>query len=345
MADSPLDRRDLLKLAGGVWLAGAQEGCATEPKPPAASAADIASRLDPAAADALLEKIDRRLDWIDRTTLPDDVLPRTALERSTVSDRARCDALVRKSIRTLYMTGCFLDMPDEMKVHPGTQDRMRAMQPEMDEAVLGITDYLERMTPDDHKRVQDYLRKDDRFAEGLGRLLEKTAADDGLTFERSFGARATTLQLAQRMSAQSPSLVIDPIVRKVRRIEAHPRTDAEEARRLAARVGEEAFWESQERIERLHTAWLIRLGSTSGVSGTADPPSTTGQKTLSAGGITMGLGLGSVILGLIFAGLSSATASHALIYPALFFGVTLGPILLVVGLLIVIIGAIIRASE
>jgi hypothetical protein len=59
----------------------------------------------------------------------------------------------------------------------------------------------------------------------------------------------------------------------------------------------------------------------------------------------MGFGLGSVALGLIFAGLAQLTATQALYIPALVLGVTIGPILLVVGLVIVLVGLAIRASE
>jgi len=385
MSDEPLERRDLLKLAAAACVLGAEPGCASPQRQiqaaASASLTEVAAGLDPEAADALLAKIDARMAWIASASLPDDVLPLSKLSPGGAAisgdEVARTGTLVRKAVRTLYMTGRFLDMPEEMKVHPGVQARLGAMQTEMDDAVMGMTDRLERMTPDDHRRVQDYLKKDDLFGERLARVLEKTASDDGLTFQRSFGLRSATLDLSQRMAAQSPALVVDPLVRKVRRIEAHPRSDAEEARRLAARVGEEAFWAHQERIALLHEAWTTRLGARSALASGAlatstyvwpssAPPAaqtsddtriepaptpplrvyrTSGQQTMKAGGITMGFGLGSVALGLICAGIATAPALSGFIWPALILGVTIGPILLVVGLIIVIVGAAIRASE
>jgi hypothetical protein len=385
MGDEPVERRDLLKLAAAACVLGAEPGCAAPQRQVQASAresvTDVAARLDPQAADALLAKIDARMAWIANASLPDDVLPLSKLSpgRAAISEGevARTGTLVRKAVRTLYMTGRFLDMPEEMKVHPGVQARLGAMQTEMDDAVMGMTDRLERMTPDDHRRVQDYLKKDDLFGERLAHVLEKTASDDGLTFQRSFGLRSATLDLSQRMAAQSPALVVDPLVRKVRHIEAHPRSDAEEARRLAARVGEETFWAHQERVALLHDAWTTRLGPGSALASgplasstyvwpstapsaarawddtrvePAPPPPphalpTSGQRTMKAGGITMGFGLGSVALGLICAGIATAPALSGFIWPALILGVTIGPILLVVGLIIVIVGASMRASE
>ena len=385
MGDDALERRELLKLAAAAVVLGSEAGCAAPQNSRAASAAptvaDVASRLNPQAADELLAKLDARMAWIAGASLPDDVLPLSKLSGVAKASAEITDTgtLVRKAVRTLYMTGRFLDMPEEMRLHPGVQARLGAMQSEMDDAVMGMTERLERMTPDEHRRVQDYLKKDDLFGERLARVLEKTASDDGLSFQRTFGVRSATLELSQRMAAQSPSLVVDPLVRKVRRIEAHPRSDAEEARRLAARVGEEAFWAHQERIALLHEAWTARLGARSALASGAlatstyvwpsatpppppaaqtsddsriepappprSPPLTSGQRTLKAGGITMGFGLGSVALGAICAGIATAPALSGFVWPALILGVTIGPILLVVGLIIVIVGAAIRASE
>lgn len=345
--DEPVERRELLKLAAAAAVLVGEPGCAS-PQHPAPSSANISAHLDPAAADALLAKIDARMAWLDKASLPDDILPLSTLPRAAEADAARTGALVRKAVRTLYLTGRFLDMPEEMKVHPGVQARLRAMQPEMDDAVLGMTEHLERMTPEDHRRVQAYLKKDDLFAEHLARMLEKTASDDGLSFQRTFGVRSAALDLGQRMSAQSPALVIDPLVRKVRRIEAHPRTDAEQARVLAARIGEQAFWEHEQHVARLHEAWMMRLASadTQAATAPAAPPhSSRGKNVVTCGGIVMGFGAGSVVVGLIFAGLASATGTSSLLIPAVILGVTIGPILLVVGLIIVIVGAIMRASE
>jgi hypothetical protein len=378
--EDSLERRDLLKLAASACLTSAAAGCASPTRrqtatPTVTSVSDVARQLDPEAARALLAKIDARMDWIRDASLPEDVLPMSKLARTAGVDGEveSTRTLVRQSVRTLYLTGRFLDMPDTMKAHPGVQARLRAMQPEMDDAVLGMTARLERMTADDHRRVQSYLAKDELFADRLAVLLEKTAADDGLSFQRTFGVRSATLDLAHRMAAQSPALVVDPLVRKVRRIEAHPRSDAEEARRLAARVGEQAFWEHQERLALLNQAWQSRIGLADAVAsstyvypsrepsappnlrvapGDLPPPdpcprptSTPGQRTMSTGGSIMGFGLGSVAIGLIIAGIANVTGAAALYLPALIMGVTIGPILLVTGLIVVIVGAIMKANE
>jgi hypothetical protein len=399
-------RRELFKSAAVVGAAGvvaAETGCAATPLPALEPGADPADHLDPRAADAVLASLDARLSWIDAQELPDDVVPVSRLPHD--AERERCRELVRTAARSLYATGRFIDLPDELKAHPDVQAKLRSLHGDMDAAVLGMTEVLERMTPDDHRRVQRCLRDDPGFAERLAVYLERPASEDGIPFKRRFGMRATMLQLGSRMAAQSPALVTEPIVKKVRRIQARPRAEGEQLRLLAARMGQEAFWAHQEKMARLHAAWVERLGRTSpallavaqaegpdGVlpgnalrsgdsatvpadapAGTAPPPpapvtqpappapapvaaseleapreqdaeEAPGEGTISTGATIMGFGAGSVVLGLGFWGLAAATGADALLYPALFFGVTLGPILLVVGLVTLLVGLIIKAS-
>jgi hypothetical protein len=74
-------------------------------------------------------------------------------------------------------------------------------------------------------------------------------------------------------------------------------------------------------------------------------PQTSGQNTLSTGAHIMGYGAVSLGIGLVFAGLYNLTAAEGFLWPALIMGATVGPILLLVGLIVVIIGAIIRSME
>jgi hypothetical protein len=344
-----LDRRDLLKLAATSSVAGALDGCAPRQAAPR-TAASIAADLDPQAAEATLSEIDRRLAWIDQETFADDIVPLSRLRQNEAlaGQLQRDTMLVRKSMRSLYLTGRFLDMPEELRVHPGVQARLLAMQGDMDDAVLGMTDRLERMTDEDHRRVRDRLTSDPMLAERIAQALERTAAEDGMSFERRFGVRASILDLAGRMRAQSPALVTDPLVRKVRRIQARPRSGAAEERRLAAQIGEEAFWEHQKRMATLHDAWALRLAAYQAPQrAAASAPAEekprnphAGDRTISTGGYVMGFGFASVVVGLIFAGLASAFSAPGLYIPAVVLGITIGPILLIVGLIMVIVGAI-----
>jgi hypothetical protein len=273
--------------------------------------------------------------------------------------------LFRQSIRTLYVTGRFMDLPDEIKTHPHVQGRILAAQPEMDDAVFGTTALLESLTADDHRMIQATLRERPDVGERVAALLDAPAREDGITFRRRMSVRTTSLQLAERMSSQAPALTIDPYVRRVRKLAAQPNAESRTARLLAARMGEEAFWRHQQQLAELSARWERQLAQGGGSGPTlvpappepwaarprppSPPPSvaparSAGRSTLSTGGYIRGFGAGSVGVGLLFAGLNVAFSTEAFLWPAVLFGVTVGPFLLMVGLLIVIVGAIMTAS-
>jgi hypothetical protein len=318
---------------------------------------------DQSVIDQVVNGLDRRLAWIDRQQLPAHLTPYRD-QPVTPEDQARIDAhtrLFRQSVRTLYVTGRFMDLPDEIKTHPAVQSRVAAAQPEMDDAVRGMTDLLESLRPEDHRAIQATLRSRRDLGEELAQILDNPAKEDGIPFARRMSVRQTALRLADRMTTQSPALTIDPYVRRVRKIEARPPADGESARRFAARMGEEAFWQHQQRLGELSARWQRQLAQAAPTPYPGPPPPapatrapapvavpatpSSGTKVLTTGGYIMGFGAASVGVGLLLAGIGSAASTHALAMPALIFGVTVGPILLVVGLLVVIVGGIMKAAE
>lgn len=359
MKQQELDRRGMLgSLMGGATLLGlGNAGCSSPQEQLRApeTPVDVAVRLDPAKANDILVSLDKRMGWIGKQVPPDDVLALDKLSKAKNFDEeyTKHSGLIQKSMKSLYLTGRFLDMPDEYKVHPGVQARIRAAQKDMDDAVMGVTEILEKATPEDFQRVQDQLRKDPLLAERIAKWVEQPAIDDGMPFERRFATRASILQLAERMRAQSPALVTDPIVSKVRRIEALPNSEAEQIRRITAKVGEEAFWKHQQHLAALHAGWLAQMQTGQGANSAAyAPPAAAveeekpGQWSITRGGIIMGFGGGSVLVGLLMAGIAGdAAALSALWWTGIVLGVTIGPILLIIGLIFILVGLAQRAAS
>src|SRR5688572_24300934 len=136
-----MDRRKFLKtgaVAGGAGAALEQSGCAHGP----AQTGTAAAWPDLATAEAVAGGLDRRLDWIDQQRAMPASLGIPAWPSQTADERAAQEGhgrLFRQSLRTLYLTGRFLDLPRELQTSPHVQARVAAAQPEMDEAVLGMT--------------------------------------------------------------------------------------------------------------------------------------------------------------------------------------------------------------
>lgn len=343
-----MKRRDFLRVgAGGVVGAASLGG--------GSAAASPAPNFHPEAVEAALERIDRRMaSFRNMDFLPRG--PRTEQERELFAQRTR---LARSALRTFYITGAFTELDEHDRAHPGMQARIRRMQREMDGAVGGMATLLESLTPEQHRILQEELRRDPDLAVRIGEQFNQVAKDDGFGFVRRIDLRLAFDDVSRRMRAQNPSLLIDPYVRKVRRIQANIGSDAERERAVAVRAGEKAFWDFQQRNAAYLQAWdrvyagrprgdLARLEEVypdaGGGDGEADR---TGGNTrvLAAGGYVMGFGALSALAGGFFYLLAAASSSSAMssvfIAPAVVLGVTVGPILLAVGLLIVIVGSIV----
>jgi hypothetical protein len=336
-----MERRSFLKAGASSVLGAAalDAGCASE-KP---LHRFTSPSPDPDAVEECLARIDRRMEAMAQMNLAPSGLLRPA-EAALLEQRV---GVVRAASRSFFITGAFLDLSEQDRLHPGVQERMRRMQPEMDQAVNGIADLLDSLTPDERRRVQQQFRRDPETGSRVSELFHQTAVEGGFSARRRLDLRLALDGLARRMRAQNPSLVIDPCVRKVRKVQANPGTDAERARAFAARFGEQGFWELQERAAVYTKAWdqtystrprtdLALLDKTypdKTQETRAEDPRHTAKSILSVGGWIMGFGLISEAVGGI-AALAKATDV------ALFFGVTVGPILLAIGLLVVIVGGI-----
>jgi len=371
-------------LGAATTFAAAETGCAHSPAASPASASGSEPPLPSAEEIAkVVREMDERLAWIDRHDARDKLFGGThAGSSADLVEREQKTKLFRQAMRTLYVTGRFMDLPDEVKMHPDLQSRLWNAQPDMDEAVLGMTEVLESLRPEDHAAIQSTLRAQPDLMEGLASIMDATAKEDGLPVRRRAAVRTTTLSLADRMAKQAPNLVVDPYVRRVRRLQARPIPTTGAARAMAARLGEDAYWQQEQRLTDLAMRWQRHLAQTTTVapatqagsahaaapaSGpaaapvvvpaaapsadpSADPAATPaprkpGESTIRVGGYMMGFGAGSIALGLIFAGLNSAFQADALLAGALIFGVTIGPILLIAGLIVLIVGQIIKASS
>jgi hypothetical protein len=336
-----MERRSFLK--AGLAVGGVGGTVAEEASAHGLAAVSVPPLPDPALVNQVLRNLDKRMTWIDEQRELPPGLAAPAWAARTPDGLARSEKygrLFRQSMRTLYMTGQFMDLPDEIKMHPEIQARITAAQPEMDEAVFGTTQMLESLRPEDHRAIQDRLRRNPDIGERLAALLDGTAREDGFPAERRLDVRATTIELARRMTEQSPALTIDPYVQRVRKIEARPHTAEESSRLLAARVGEKVFWEDQRRLAELQARWERRLAQDApqdspSPSPLPAPSPKPGKKGVSQGGKIMGFGAASMGAGLIFYGLYKLGVEF-LAVPAAVLGITVGPILLLIGLIMLL---------
>jgi hypothetical protein len=399
-----MNRRDFLK-AGATGVLGAGG------TPAEAAAKPI---FDPDSVETHLERIDRRIAWLNQAPLT----PRAAKSPEEARLFAERSRLARSAFRTFYFTGAFLNMPEETQMHPGVQERIARMQPDMDFAVNGVADMLENLHQDERKVIQKELRDQPELGRQIGGMFHTIAQEDGFQLTPRLDIRLAFADMTQRLKTQNPSLLIDPCLKKVRAIQANAERDAQREREATSKKAAGAFWELEQRLaghvrewDRIYSVrprtdltrlesiypggpWLAQAEPVKSANDAAplspppppppeearetpEPPpgeesaETPGpppnrppalephpdervesqdraqrpRETMATGGKIMGFGLGSVALGGVFYALAAVAGTGSgvgsvLVWPALVFGVTVGPILLAIGLIVVIVGGI-----
>ncbi len=339
-----MNRRELL--LGGTVALGAAEAAA-------ATATEI--RFDADGVEKKLKQLDTRMGEFRGL----DVSPRAPQTNEEAELFGKRNEVARASVRSLYFMGVFMDLPEHERAHPGVQARMARLQPEMDQAVDGMAGYLESLTPEDLRGIQNEFKKDPELGMKIGERLQQVAAEDGLGFSGRTSVRVAIDDLSRRMRAQNPALVIEPYIQKTRKVQANPGIDALRERELAVHVGEQAFWEFQQRNQKFVAAWdttyatrpridLVAVEETYPelLSSHPEDPARGAKKVLTVGGYLMGAGLAALGAGGIFYMLSTLGSSMTpFIAGALVLGATVGPLLILGGMVVLIVGGILYAAR
>lgn len=294
-----MDRRRFIRQGtlGASALAAGSAGCApTLGRGPGSQ--DIAPGLA-----ANLERFDLALSRIDQWPLGSQFA-------DLGGDTAVLDDLGKKSIKTLYASALFRDLPMHQQLHPAAQERMWALQPTMDEAFDGMDTLLRAQTRAEGRQLQRALRARPDVVPRFVNILDGHAAVSGLGAERRSQFREQVGQVVWRLENQPPELIVGEYLTKVEKVVAGDVESAAMQRWLASSVGEEAFWQEVDgKRERRISRGLRNMGIGAIVGAASGLLLLVGQDVsalvvVGAIGATVGavyivLGLVRVIMGLL----------------------------------------------
>jgi hypothetical protein len=234
------------------------------------------------------------------------------------------ETLAVKSLKTLYMTGMFGDLPEKGQLHPGMQNRMWKAMPEMDEAVNGTISHIESLDGHEKAELHKLLKRRTSPVMDIGNALDAEAEQCSVSAERRRQMRKMFSYMAMRLAHQSPDLLFDELVKKSKKMASLGGRIEDVEKIAAARVGKQELHRRKLYYSALADEWRQTCGF---------DPDVPGNKALLGGGIVMGLG--AVIL--IGGGLALATGAFA---GAIL--MTVGGVLLLAGMITMIAGAVIR---
>jgi hypothetical protein len=327
-----MDRRDLLR-AGALSSAAAASlsnaGCAPQARDPMLGGLSPVSELD---LNSFLGRFDRGLadiqssrfvagftESIGGTPIPES-------RRTAVDER---EHEFREALSSLYLTQTFRDLPPERQFHPEVQRRMLERIDGIDESVFRMTNRLERLDAHERKEVQNALKRHPKLAMQVAEIVDRHAVSAGVSRERRLEFRSMMTQAAFRLRSQSPSVIIDEYVHKVKRATAPDGPQYEFALKAASEAGERYFWE---RGIALTSAATVPAGAKT--TKAVEPKEAPGVRPMKWGAIMLGVGL-------VVFGVSSAIVAAGA-FPGVF-GMTVGAVLFAVGLVVLIVGALMHA--
>jgi len=236
-----MERRNFLKMGGAVGVgatAAAGAGCVP--------GLFSGKRLSTPEINELVGRMDDGLERASRYDMLDDFARRSGHARPSGSEEER--AMCSKSLRALYASAMFRSLPEDAQVHPAIQQRMLAEMPAIDEAVFGMTDMMAAMPEERRDGIRKQLKRDPDAAERISQGIDLGAGKLQLASTRRFQLRSMFKQATWRLKAQSTTTVIDEYVRKVEKVQAQYGSRTALQRRVAAQLGDDAYWRYQDRL-------------------------------------------------------------------------------------------------
>ncbi|WP_044965114.1 hypothetical protein [Sorangium cellulosum] len=338
-----MERREFLRvgtMAGAGAVAVGSSGCAglgvLAPPVIAFSPADMQKYLD---------RLDHSMSAVSTTDAVAGMLPADVKNPFAASDPEfrKGDLLFRKTVRSLLLAGSFHDLSEEDRMHPGMQERMWRSLGEMDDSMLGMNDMMANLTPTERADMARALRDDPDLGMRVVETLDAEGVKAGVPLSRRLQMRAIAVEACARLK-QSPSLFIDEYNTKVRKIAARQGSIEEAERRMAARMGEEAFFAYRDQMIESRRRWDVALAAT----GTAtDAPPTYGPPAYASPPREAGLKRGTVVIivGASLLGVGAITAGiGAAVGGAGVYAITAGAIIGLGGLITLIVGIVQRAT-
>lgn len=232
-----MDRRDVLQMGGLVGMAALGGGAACLPR-------GLPRTIPQSELSDILGSMDESLERISRYDMLDD-FTRRAKTKARHSDDDRM--LVQASIKSMYASAFFRGLPEEAQLHPDVQERMFAQLATMDDAVYGMTDRMSTLDEDQRSFVKAALHDKKTEPEAISQLFDRGMGSLKLPMGRRFQARSIFSKVGWQLQKQ-PAVVIDEYVTKVQKATAQVGSQVELQRRIAAQMGQEAYWKRQNQL-------------------------------------------------------------------------------------------------
>jgi hypothetical protein len=342
-----MQRREIL--SGGALAGAGAVGSTLLGSPLVGCVVPLASGSPPALPappdmNAFCQELETKLGGISQSQFVSGFVSRAGKPPTSDAGRQRVAAgekLFQRSLRSLYLSQTFRDLPPESQQHPELQALMRRELPEMDRSVLDMTELLERLSPAEREAARAELKRRPDLGVQIAEAVDEQAAGAGVSVNRRRQLRSMLTQASFRLRHHAPGVLIDEYTNKVRRSLASESS----ARALTLNVAAQAtadlyFAQTGAAAEpAAQPTAASRLGKAR-TPAQPPPPAPSGAHP---GTGTLVTGAWMLGIGLVTFGVSTLLVSAGA--GIFLFGMTVGALMFAIGLIVVIVGALIYAAS
>ena len=252
----------------------------------------------------------------------------------------------RSSLRSLMLIGSFGELPIKGQAHPWMQKRMMYSAPEVNFSVNNSFDILRNMSDESKEELSSSLTAEPGLGGRILDTLDLEAKSIGVPSARRRQMKLMGRRIIRGLK-HSPEMFIDEYVKKTEKLLLRSNSDEAFEKLFKMRVEEEKYSAYSKEAENAALQWknssipdmpigydpmVVEHAEIQHTNATDDPPPIKGLRLLGVGVVLTALG--QLIL------LSAPEGALGLL-----FGVTIGPILIALALIIIIITAIIREAK
>jgi hypothetical protein len=283
--------------------------------------------------DALVNQMDETLTGMRQASLARELmpagLPQSSLDESVLADQ---EDFVQRSVRSMYVSGIFLDQPEHARPHAGLQARVIQTLPDMDSSVQDAHAMLASLSDEDHAQIREVLHRQPDFGMQVAEALDARAAEVGISRKRRMQLRSAAVEISTRMRRQHPATVVEEYLAKTEKVyERHGASEL--SREVAARAGKQMFWGHLAQ-SKMAPAAPVRPAAPASI---AEPQAAEpGSGAMHAAAWMFGIGIATTLTGALLAGAGA--------FPGVF-AITLGVLLMLAAIIVALVGATIRAAS
>lgn len=228
-----MDRRDVLKLGALASVSGS--GCAALlGNPGAVSSGELGGFLS--ALDDAMTSVTNG-DFFARLMTP--------TEDPEITARAKAgEELTKKTMRSLLLVGTLSELPPEQLAHESVQARLRDSMGEFDDAMFGMSNLLESLSPAERADISKALKDDPNLGMRVMGAVDQEAASFGVSLKQRTKLRVISAQVTSRLKT-SADLTATEYVGKMQKIASRHGGYAEAQRQLATSVATQMIWQGE----------------------------------------------------------------------------------------------------